>query len=102
MVGRPQSATTKADIEALINLKVPIATIARRLGLSRSSLYNKIKLFGLELPKFSNTSDETLTATMQSIKRDHPNSGEKVVHGEVFMFNVQKLGRHFARLTQKE
>lgn len=53
------------------------------MGLSRASLYNKIKEFGLELPKFSNTSDEALTATIRSIAKDHPNCGEKMVHGHL-------------------
>ena len=82
-MGRPQNAVSKEDIESLLNLRVPLTVVARRLGLSRSSLYNKIKQIGLEIPTFSNASDEALTTMISSIKKDHPNCGEKVVHGHL-------------------
>ena len=69
------------DIQSLCDLKVPIAVISKRLGISRSTLYNKIKCFGLEPPKYSNVTKKDLTDHIQTIKKDHPNCRE-VTHDQ--------------------
>lgn len=95
--GRPQSSIGRNDIKPLLDLKVPLAVIATRLGISRSTLYNKIKRFGLELPKFSTATKEELAARIQSIKKNHPNCGEKIVHG-----HLRSHGLHVQRAKVRE
>ena len=96
-VGRPQCSVGRNDIKPLLDLKVPLTVISKRLGISRSTLYNKMKCFGLEPPKYSNVSKEDLTAHIQTIKKDHPNCGEKVTHG-----HLRSRGLHIQRAKVRE
>ena len=81
--GRPKSTIAINDIKPLLDLKVPLAVIARRLGISRSMLYNEMKCFGPEPPKYPTATQEELTTCIQAIKNDHPNAGENVVQGHL-------------------
>lgn len=95
--GRPSKSVSADDIKPLLDLKVPIAVIAKRLGISRSTLFNKMKVFGLEPPKYSGVAKKDLTSHIQSIKKDHPNCGEKVVSG-----HLRSRGLHVQRAKVRE
>ena len=81
--GRPKSVVSADDIKPLLDLRVPLTVIAKRLGIGHTILYKKITQFGLELPKYTSANKEELTNKIQSIKRDHPNCGEKMVSGHL-------------------
>ena len=96
--GRPPSNAVEADdIKHLLDLRVPVSTVAKRLGVSRSTLYNKMKDFGIEPPKYSNVTRADLTSRIQTIKKDHPNCGEKVVSG-----HLRSLDLHVQREKVRE
>ena len=76
------------DIKQLLDLKLPLTVISKRLGISRSTLYNKMKCFGLQPPKYSSVTKEQLTDHIQAIKKDHPNCGEKVMQGHLISRSI--------------
>ena len=56
-----------------------------------------MKDFGIEPPKYSNVTRADLTSRIQTIKKDHPNCGEKVVSG-----HLRSLGLHVQRGKVRE
>ena len=95
--GPPNNTVEAGDIKHLLDFRVPIATVAKRLGISRSTLYNKMKNLGIEPPKYSDVDRADLTRRIQTIKKDHPNCGEKVVSG-----HLHSCGLHVQRAKVRQ
>ena len=82
--GRPPKEIC-LDVKYLLSLGISRTKVADILGVSRQTLYNRIK--GSSNPeafnRFSDLSDTELDSLISSIKETHPNDGEVMVAGHL-------------------
>ena len=72
------------EIEFLRSLRLPYTKIASFLGVSRSTIYRRLQENGISYEsKYTDISDSDLDNVIVSIKRDHPNDGERLVIGHL-------------------
>ena len=79
MAGRPPKEVDMDEVKHLLAFDFHLDEIAATLDVSSSTLYRRLKVYGIE--KYSDISDADLDYTIQSIKEEHPNDGE-VLGGE--------------------
>lgn len=82
-VGRPAS---EVDMDAVMYLKtigLPVKDIAQLMGVSRQTLYNKIRKSGnpSAYATYTSISDGDLDQLVARIKLQHPNNGEVMLAG---------------------
>ena len=65
----------------LLELKVPLAQIARDLGVSRPVLYKFMRENGISHEKYSLLSEQEVQNSVAEVKKNHPNAGEVMVQG---------------------
>ena len=76
------------DVEFLRGLRFSWTKIASIIGVSRSTLYRRLQDEGISLQTaFTCISNEDLDRIVLEIKRNHPNSGERLMIG-----HLQRLG----------
>ena len=79
MAGRPPKKVDMDEVKHKLAFDFHLDKIAATLDVSSSTLYRRLKVYGIE--KYSDISDADLDYTIQSIKEEHPNGGE-VLGGE--------------------
>ncbi len=83
--GRPPKEICLDDVKYLLSLGISRTKVADILGVSRQTMYNRIK--GSSNPeafnRFSDLSDTELDSLISSIKETHPNDGEVMVAGHL-------------------
>ena len=78
--GRPPIDVDIHEIEYLRSLRFSWTRIAKVLGISRSTLYRRLGEEGLSRDAtFTNITDAELDHKIQTIKRTHPNDGERMM-----------------------
>ena len=81
------------NIKYLLSLKFPKTKIAKILGISRKTLYNKISQFPrqdqIHFKTYTDISDGDLDAKIKSIKQVHPNDGEVMMTGQLLSLGVR-------------
>ena len=85
--GRPLIPVNMEAVKELRSLNYTWKQIALYLGLSRSTLYRRLKENGID--KFTSLTDEQLDAVVLNIKETHPHDGEVLVQGHLRSINVQ-------------
>lgn len=78
-----QGIVSKEELQNLLSLGVTKSQAASRLGISRTTLYNLMSKYRLQLSKYSSVTDEHLNAEILHIKAAHPNAGEVMVNGHL-------------------
>ena len=86
MAGRVGQPTSNVDMDTLLYLRtigMPMTDIARLLGVSRQTLYNKIEESGnpSTYAAYTCISDGDLDSLVTEIKACHPNNGEVMLAG---------------------
>ncbi|XP_064387315.1 uncharacterized protein LOC135335697 [Halichondria panicea] len=81
-VGRPRCELDVEDIEFLRTLMFSYTKIADILGVSRSTLYQKMEE-GVSFDRYSPVSDQVLDNIVAEIKQSHPNDGEVLLTGHL-------------------
>ena len=88
--GRPPKEICLDDVKYL-SLGISRTKVADILGVSRQTLYNRIK--GCSNPeafnRFSDLSDSELDSLISSVKETHPNDGEVMVAGHLLSCGVR-------------
>ena len=79
MAGRPPKKVDMDEVKHMLAFDFHLDEIADTLDVSSSTLYRRLKVYGIE--KYSDISDADLDYTIQSIKEENPNDGE-VLGGE--------------------
>ncbi len=82
-MGRPRCELDVEDIEFLRTLMFSYTKIADILGVSRSTLYRKMKEEGVSFDRYSPVSDQVLDNIVAEIKQSHPNDGEVLLTGHL-------------------
>ena len=95
--GRPKYNINEDTLEELISLDLPVPCIAKMLGVSRSTLFRRMKEFQLSARNYSDISDEQLDDVVQAIKTEMPSAGYRMVRGRLrsaaaTMHRVDSLG----------
>lgn len=87
--GRPRIAVDIEEVEFLRSLRFRWNQVASILGVSRSTLYRRMREEGIrEDLQFSDISDEDLDAIVTEIKAEHPNDGEVLLAGHMAVRNI--------------
>ena len=89
--GSPPNKISSDDVKYLLSLGISRAKVANILGVSRWSLYNRIK--GCSKPeafnRFSDLSDAKLDSLIRSIRASHTNDVEVMLAGHSLSHGVQ-------------
>lgn len=82
--GRPLINVDFEDIEFLRQLRFSWTKISEILGISRSTLYRRLRQEDVtEHLSYSNISDTALDSIVEQIKERHPNDGERLMIGHL-------------------
>ena len=93
--GRPKIDVSKQHVEFLRSLAFQWHDVAGVLGISTSTLYRRVKDWGI--PKFSPISDEDLDGKISQFRAEFPNTGEAVTRG-----HLESQGIHVARQRMRD
>ncbi|CAB3977405.1 hypothetical protein AC249_AIPGENE24350 [Paramuricea clavata] len=80
---RPKKTIPENRLKRLLELKMPLAQIARDLGVSRPVLYKFIRENGISHEKYSTLSEQEVQNVVAEVKKNHPNAGEVMLQGHL-------------------
>jgi hypothetical protein len=81
--GRPRKEINSNVLENLLQLRIPVVQIAKRLEVSRSVVYKAMNEYGINYKRFSGLTQAEVEIEVESVKNSHPNSGEVMVQGHL-------------------
>lgn len=89
--GRPRFILDLQSAVSLHDLGISWKSIAETLGISRTTLYNHLKLAGLSTapPSYTDISDQELDALLSHLTSEHPFSGVYILTG-----HLESMGIH--------
>ena len=77
------------EVEFLRNLRFSFKEIASILGISRATLYRRLDEEGLSSScTYNDIPDQDLDGYITSIKRNHPNDGERLLAGHLCRLGI--------------
>ncbi|KAG1928590.1 hypothetical protein F2P79_023572 [Pimephales promelas] len=83
-VGRPRLNIRRETLQNLLSLHLPLASLAEVHGISRSTLYRRMKEENLSVrSNYSDISDHELDQKVRSIKARTPHAGYRLVKGSL-------------------
>ena len=85
--GRPMLDIQMDDIKALRRLNYKWKKIAKILGVSRATLYRRLKECGDS--NYTRLTNEQLDEIIRGIKQNHPNDGEILIQGHLCSRDIQ-------------
>ncbi|KAL2085762.1 hypothetical protein ACEWY4_019082 [Coilia grayii] len=88
-VGRPRFDIDRECLEEVLELNLPVPCIAKMLSVSRSTVFRRMKEFGLSARRYHEIDDGELDNVVQSIKIEMPTAGYRMVKGR-----LRSLGIH--------
>ncbi|XP_045182634.2 uncharacterized protein LOC123541283 [Mercenaria mercenaria] len=94
--GAPCYDIPKESLEGLICIGFKISEIAHLLGVSESTVYRRMRVFGLKKLTFSDIGDEELTSLIQQTIQDFPKCGERML-AEILRQNGVHIQRYRLR-----
>jgi hypothetical protein len=77
--GAPVYNIPKSNLEILLDIGFTIKEMSLLLGVSESTLYRRMRVFGLKKVIFSDISDDDLTAVVKQTIEEFPKSGERML-----------------------
>lgn len=78
-----QLTNVERELILLLDNNVPVSDIARRLCISRPTVYQMIRDLGRSVSRFMDISQTELERSVLAIKERHPDSGEVMVAGHL-------------------
>ena len=78
------------DIFELRLLGYSWVKVAQLLCVSRSTLYRRLRDYGISTDDYSNLTASELDEIVQMIKVDHPNDGEVLIKGHLLRLGVKE------------
>ena len=93
-IGPLEFLISKATLETLIETGFLIKEIAKLLSVSESTVYRRMRAFGLTKANFTDIEDEQLIAVVQEVINDFPNSGETMLNQILKQRNIKVLICH--------
>ena len=89
--GRPPKELNMDDVKYLLSLGISRSKVAAVLGVSRQTLYNKVKCSSNPevFDRYSDISDVHLDSVIRTIKGSHPNDGEVMIAGHLLAQNIR-------------
>ena len=87
--GRPRLDISKESILSLRRLNYSWTKVARLLGISRKTLYRRLKEYNIDTSTFTDLSESELDELLSSIKVEHPNYGEVILQGQLLHIGVE-------------
>lgn len=80
--GRPRIVISKDSVSKLITLGLPVACIARLLGVSKFTIHRRMVEWGLSVKAtYSNITDAELDSLVATIHTSNPNAGYRMMMG---------------------
>ena len=79
--GRPLIVVDIAQVERLLELGAPLQNIAESMGISRITLWRRLRESGVHLDRFTIIDDQILDSAMTGIIRQFPNAGISMILG---------------------
>lgn len=77
--GAPSYQIPKESLETLISIGFRIDEMAQLLGVSESTVYRRMRMFGLRKVQFADITDEELTITVKQTLQEFPKCGERML-----------------------
>ncbi len=82
--GHPKIVIEKEKLKSLLDTRLPVSCIAKCLGVSRRTIYNRMQEFGLSVRgSYSSVNDQELDNIISVIKTQMPNAGYRMVQGHL-------------------
>ena len=81
--GRPKVDVNLAEVNQLTAMGFSKTKVAKILGISRKTLYNKTVRQSGVTSKYTDTDDMQLDSAISTIKESHPNDGEVMITGHL-------------------
>ena len=91
--GRPRLDISKESILSLRRLNYSWTKVARLLGISRKTLYRRLKEYNIDTSTFTDLSESELDELLSNIKVEHPNYGEVMLQGNFCTLELKFLGQ---------
>ena len=89
-LGRPFLQIDMEYVEFLRGLRFGWTKIADMMDVSHSTLYRRLEEHGIDrMATFSSISDAELDNTIEEIKRNHPNDGERMIIGHLSSLGIR-------------
>lgn len=82
-MGRPMLDVDRDSIEELLELDLPVPCISKMLGVSRRTLFRRLKEFDLSARRYSVIDDDELDNVVRQIKDEMPTAGYRMVKGRL-------------------
>ena len=79
--GRPSIMIDIGQVENLVELGVPMHRIAEGMGISRVTLWRRLRESGYHMERFTAIDDATLDSAVSDITREFPNAGISMMLG---------------------
>ena len=87
--GAPQFDIPCSVLECYIEQNLKISEISKILSVSESTIYRKMKQYGLSKMEFSEISDNDLDNHVKDITREFPHCGEGLIKQMLFVRNIK-------------
>lgn len=87
--GRPRYIVTKEQLDFFINYGFHCPEIGLILGISESTVRRRLREFGISANNFTRLTDSQLDHAVEEIKRDFPDSGYRMVLGQLRARNIR-------------
>uniref|UniRef100_A0A8B9H5Z3 Integrase core domain-containing protein n=1 Tax=Astyanax mexicanus TaxID=7994 RepID=A0A8B9H5Z3_ASTMX len=95
-MGRPKLDIERESLEELLETDLPVPCLAKMRGVSMSTLFRRMREFGLSARRYSNMSDEELDRMVQDVKNEMPMAGYRMVKGRLRSLGVHVQWRRVA------
>ncbi|XP_031172966.1 uncharacterized protein LOC116062437 [Sander lucioperca] len=95
-MGRPMLDVDRDSIEELLELDLPVPCISKMLGVSRRTLFRRLKEFELSARRYSVIDDDDLDNVVQQIKDEMPTAGYRMVKGRLRSIGINVQRRRVA------
>ena len=87
--GAPQFDIPYSVLECYIEQNLKISEISKILSVSESTIYRRMKQYGLSKMEFSEISDNDLDNHVKNITREFPHCGEGLIKQMLFVRNIK-------------
>ena len=77
--GPPMFQIPKSNLETLIDIGFTIKEISMLLSVSESTVYRRMRIFGIRKAEFTDISDEDLTIIIKKTQQEFPKCGERML-----------------------
>lgn len=88
--GHPKIVIEREKLKNLLDTHLPVSCIATCLGVSRRTVYRRMKDFGLSVRgSYSTLTDQELDNVISAIKSQMPNAGYRMVQGHLVSMGLR-------------